>query len=148
MLFINRYLNEIKWSYLPMEISNIDFSYFLGQAVNEVNTDKNLPLGMSFDKGGLIVECPWRIRRGKEIIIGTSDCREAPKKFSHQTVEKLLLKKTIRNIVFYEDFSLLVIKFGDNLFLDMFHDSNYFEGWQLSGENDFDLISLPGGSNY
>ncbi len=28
---------------------------------------------------------------------------------------------------------------------NLFHDSNYFEGWQLSGDDGFDLISFPGG---
>lgn len=128
-----------------MKKSKIDFSYFIGQAVIEVNTEEDIPLGMSFDTGGLIVECPWRLRRGKEIIIGTSDCVNAPNKFPYKTIEQILMKKKIENITFYEEFSFLVIDFDGNVSLDLFHDSSYFEGWQLSGDNGFDFISLPGG---
>lgn len=38
--------------------SSIDFNYFSGQSVIEVNTEKNLPLGLGFSNGGLIIECP------------------------------------------------------------------------------------------
>ncbi|WP_240468662.1 hypothetical protein [Gracilibacillus sp. YIM 98692] len=128
-----------------MKKSDIDFSYFIGQLVTEVNTEVDLPLGMGFDQGGLIVECPWRIRREKEIIIGASDCVHAPNKYSHKNVKQLLLEKKITDISFYEEFSLLVIEFDESIFLDLFHESNYFEGWQLNGYEGFDLISLPGG---
>ncbi|MEI5907081.1 hypothetical protein WAK64_08425 [Bacillus spongiae] len=129
-----------------MKISDINFSYFIGQKVNEVNTDESHPFGIRFEGGGLIVECPWRIRRGNSILIGTSDCKYAPEKFSHHTVEKLLKKKAIEAITFYEEFSIFIIKFEENVSLEMFHDSSYFEGWQLTGDNNFDLISLPGGN--
>ena len=43
------------------KLSNLDFKYFIGQKVTEVNTEKNLPLGMTFDTAGLIIECPWRL---------------------------------------------------------------------------------------
>lgn len=128
-----------------MNISKIDFNDFIGQVVKEINTEKNLPLGMIFSKGGLIIECPWRIRIGKEIKIWDSDCRFAPDIYSHKVVEKLLLNKEIENILFYENFSLLTINFRGRLSLDLFHDSNYFEGWQLNGNNGFELTSLPGG---
>lgn len=128
-----------------MEKSNINFNYFVGQKIIEINTEENLPFGMCFDNGGLIVECPWRLRKLKTIIIGSSDCIGSPDKYSHKKVETLLLDKRIESITFFEDFSMLVIAFEGNYFLDLFHDSNYFEGWQLHGDNGFDLISLPGG---
>jgi hypothetical protein len=128
-----------------MNKSNIDFSFFISQLVTEVNTEDNLPLGISFCKGGLIIECPWRLRIEKEIIIGTSDCINAPDRYSKKTINQILIDKKIVGINFYEDFSLLVIDFESNFSLDIFHDSNYFEGWQLSGDNGFDLISYPGG---
>jgi hypothetical protein len=128
-----------------MNKSNIDFSYFISQIVTEVNTEDNLPLGISFNKGGLIIECPWRLRKEKEIIIGTSDCNNAPDRYSKKTIKQILMDKIIVGIDFYEGFSLLVINFEGNLSLHIFHDSNFFEGWQLNGDNGFDLISYPGG---
>ncbi|WP_275898341.1 hypothetical protein [Peribacillus alkalitolerans] len=40
------------------KLTNIDFNYFIGQMVTEVNTEENLPLGMTFETGGLLIECP------------------------------------------------------------------------------------------
>jgi len=125
--------------------SNINFNYFVGQKILEINTEENLPLGIRFDNGGLIVECPWRLRKIKTIIIGGSDCISSPDNYSHKKVETLLMGKKVESITFFEDFSMLVIEFEGNYSLDLFHDSNYFEGWQLYGDNGFDLISLPGG---
>jgi hypothetical protein len=125
-------------------LSKIDFGYFIGQLVTDVNTEENLPLGIIFEKGTLIVECPWRIRKSKEIIIGETDCISAPKKFSHNNVKKLLVSKKILNISFYEEL-ILIIEFEDNLTIELFHSSSYFEGWNLQGDNGFDLITLPGG---
>jgi hypothetical protein len=52
------------------KLSNIDFKYFIGQKVTEVTTEKDAPLGMTFDTAGLIIECPWRLLVSKEIVIG------------------------------------------------------------------------------
>ncbi|WP_198158880.1 hypothetical protein [Robertmurraya korlensis] len=71
-------------------LSKIDFSYFAGQVVTDVNTEENQTLVITFEKGYLMVECPWRIRKGKEIILGETDCIiSAPKKFSRKNIKKL-----------------------------------------------------------
>lgn len=54
--------------------------------------------------------------------------------------------KGIVNILHFEEISDLVVEFQGGIHLELFHDSNYFEGWQLSGVNGFYLLSLPGGS--
>jgi hypothetical protein len=122
----------------------MDFGYFIGQVVIDVNTEENLPLGIVFEKGSLIVECPWRLRKNKEILIGETDCISEPKKFSHKTVKKLLQSKKILNISFIEEL-VFNIEFEENLKFEVFHASNYFEGWNLQGDNGFNLFSLPGG---
>lgn len=126
------------------KLSEMDFSYFIGQFVTEVNTEENLPLGIIFEKGSLMVECPWRIRKGSEIILGETDCISEPQKFSHKNVKKLLVSKKILNIAFYEHL-LFVIEFEDNLTFDLFHASSYFEGWSLKGDDGLDVFTLPGG---
>lgn len=128
------------------KISNIDFTNFTGQKVIEVNTEKNLPLGIDFETGSIIIECPWRLQVSNEVVIGYTDCIQAPDKYSHKNVEKLLLGKSILNIIHFEEISDLVVEFEGNILLELFHDSNYFEGWQLRGDNGFYLFTLPGGS--
>ncbi|MFJ5763667.1 hypothetical protein ACIQAA_32180 [Neobacillus sp. NPDC093182] len=124
--------------------SKIDFGYFIGQVVTDVNTEENQPLGIIFEKGWLMVECPWRIRKGKEIILGETDCISEPKKFSHKNVKKLLVSKRILNISFYEQL-IFIIEFEGNLTFELFHASSYFEGWTLQGDDGFDVFTLPGG---
>ena len=128
------------------KLSNIDFKYFIGQKVTEVNTEKNLPLGMTFDTAGLIIECPWRLQVSNEVVIGYTDCIQASDRYSHKSVESILLGKRILNILHFEGISDLVVEFEGSIYLELFHDSNYFEGWQLSGENGFYLFTLPGGT--
>ena len=128
------------------KLSNIDFKYFIGQKVTEVTTEKDEPLGMTFDRAGLIIECPWRLQVSKEIVIGYSDCIHSPDRFSHKNVKKILTEKKIVNILHFENISDLVVEFEGNIYLELFHDSTYFEGWQLSGENGFYLFTLPGGT--
>ncbi|WP_298469131.1 DUF6188 family protein [uncultured Psychrobacillus sp.] len=128
------------------KLSNVDFKYFIGQKVTEVNTEKNLPLGMTFDTAGLIIECPWRLQVSNEVVIGYSDCIQASDRYSHKSVENILLGKRIMNILHFEGISDLVVEFEGSIYLELFHDSSYFEGWQLSGENGFYLFTLPGGT--
>ncbi|MED3575209.1 hypothetical protein [Cytobacillus praedii] len=68
----------------------MDFRFFIGQVVTDVNTEENLPLGIVFEKGSLIFECPWRLRKNKNILIGETDCISDPKKFSYKTVKTIL----------------------------------------------------------
>lgn len=125
-------------------LSKIDFSYFAGQVVTDVNTEENQTLVITFEKGYLTVECPWRIRKDKEIILGETDCISAPQKFSRNDINKLLLSKKIVNISFYEQL-IFIIEFEDNFNFELFHASSYFEGWSLQGTQGFDLFTLPGG---
>jgi hypothetical protein len=129
------------------KLSNIDLNSFIGQKVTEVRVDKNLPLVMIFESGRLIVECPWRLQVKKEIAIGYSDCIHSPERYSHKKIEKILTGKGIVKILHFDEISDLVIEFEGDIILELFHDSNYFEGWQLSGDKGFDLVSLPGGSS-
>ncbi|MEK9198443.1 hypothetical protein ACH0B5_11865 [Ureibacillus sp. 179-F W5.1 NHS] len=128
------------------KLSTIDFHYFIGQKITEVNTEKNVPFGMEFESGSLIIECPWRILTSNEVVIGYSDCLQSPDQYSYKEVEKILTGKRIVNIFHFEHISDLVLEAEGNIYVELFHDSNYFEGWQLRGDNEFYLVSLPGGS--
>ena len=125
-------------------LSKLDFGYFIGQVVTSIHTEENQPLGIILEKGWLMVECPWRIRKGKDIILGETDCVSEPEKFSHKNLKKLLISKKILNISFFEQL-ILIIEFEDNLTFELFHASSYFEGWSFQGDNGFDVFTLPGG---
>ena len=131
---------------LYRKISSIDFKYFIDQKVSEINTEKDMPLGIVFETADLIIECPWRVQVNNEIVIGYTDCKHAPDRYSHINVEKILKGKKIMNILHFEGISDLVLELEGGLYLELFHDSNYFEGWQLRGDNGFYLFTLPGGT--
>ena len=128
------------------KLSNIDFSYFIGQKVEEVNTEKNIVFGMTFESGYLTIECPWRIRCANEVAIGYSDVLHSGGKFSHKNAEQILMGKRIVNIFHFEQISDLVVEFENGIYLELFHDSSYYEGWQLGTEKGLYLFTLPGGS--
>lgn len=130
---------------LYRKLSDIDFSYFIDQTVVGVNTEKNVAFGMTFESSYLIIECPWRIKSSHEVLIGYSDILHSKGKFTHRDAETILVGKRIRNIFHFEKVSDLVLEFEDGIYLELFHDSTYFEGWQLGAENGLLLVSLPGG---
>ena len=129
------------------KLSSIDFSLFIGQTVVEVNTDKNIAFGMTFESSYLTIECPWRIRASNEVLLGYSDIIHSKGKFTHKHAEKILLGKRIINMVHFEEVADLIVEFEDNIYVELYHDSTYFEGWQLGADNGFLLVSLPGGAS-
>lgn len=128
------------------KLSDIDFSHFIGQRVTEVKSEAGLLLGVFFEKGVLIIECPWRLRDMQQIIKGYSDCKQWSRLLLRESLEKQIKGKRIVSIQHYENTSDFVLELEEDLFLELFHDSNMFEGWQLQGEQGLHVVSLPGGS--
>ncbi len=122
--------------------SDADFSFFVNQKIKSILLDDNLPLTVYFPNGRLIAECSWRISSKQGILYGSSDVVELGLK----KLKKLLEKKTVANIHHYMHVSDLVIEFNDQTYLELFHNSSYYEGWELIGEAGFHVVSLPGGS--
>ncbi|WP_242217781.1 hypothetical protein [Bacillus cereus group sp. BfR-BA-01380] len=123
-------------------ISEQNFPKLLGQSVKEINPEVQLPLIIIFEDGHLTVECAWRIRNHSEVQVGKPDYEL--EKFRKIT-RKLLRNRKVQKVHHFSPISDLTIEFDENIFLDIFHDSGFFEGWQLSIGNDFH-VALPGGS--
>lgn len=130
---------------IELSQNNIDFGYFIGQIVTHIDTDTNVFLRLIFEEGRLSAECPWRLRKKKEILVGETDCISAPEKYSRLHLNRLLKNKKILSISYYEELVLLTIEFEGDLFFDLFHNSSYFEGWTLQGNNGLEVFTLPGG---
>ena len=126
-------------------MSDLDFSYFYGQKLIDVDTEKRRFLRLIFEHSQLSVECSWRLRDKGGILIGESDCVSAPDKFSRKSLEKLIKNRKIVEITFYEELFLLSVKLENDLYFDLFHNSTYFEGWVLTGDNGLDFFTVPGG---
>lgn len=124
--------------------NQIDFSYFIGQTLVDINTDNNSFLLLILNNGNLSVECPWRLRSKKEILIGEVDCISAPERYSRKGLKRMLMNKKVKNIIFYKELFILSIEFEGDLLFDLFHNSNYFEGWVLQGDS-LEIFSVPGG---
>ncbi|MDT2046308.1 MULTISPECIES: DUF6188 family protein [Bacillaceae] len=124
----------------------MDFTYFYGQQVINIIHQYDNPLSLEFSNGGLVIECPWRLKKGDDVIAGQADWKLNTSFEWRYHITKKLLGKQINNIVWYEDLNILRVYLTEDYLLDLFQDSAMFEGWDLHGENGFSFISLPGGS--
>ena len=61
-----------------------------------------------------------------------------------KSVRELLIGKTIEDVQLLEQCPLLIVQFG-NIFLDVFHASSFFDGWNLTDNEDFYIFSMHGG---
>ncbi|MBM7703925.1 DUF6188 family protein [Priestia iocasae] len=126
------------------EIDTINFTSFINQVVLHVSIDEH-PLMMTFTEGGIVIECPWRLRKKDKIIVGQADWNASEASFHRQRVKSCLLGHTIQQISWCKEIGLMRIEFEEDYVLDVFHDSTMYEGWDLYGNDGFSFISLPGG---
>lgn len=123
--------------------SDINFNQFLNQKVIDIN--RMYPI-ITFEEGFLTIECSWRLRRENSILVGSAETEVKNRRDrAYEIFEEALIKNTIKAITHYEDISDLCITFNNNIYVDLFHESSLYEGWQLSGESGFLLVSTPGG---
>lgn len=125
---------------------HINLERFIGRKVIEIN--EMFPI-LTFDKGGyLTIECSFRLRDNKLILVGCGEYRlEKTHKESHDKLSNLLLGKSIKQISFIPPVSDLIIDFENELFLELFSDSNILESWTLSDGKGFELISATAGQS-
>ncbi|MTH53983.1 hypothetical protein GKZ89_11250 [Bacillus mangrovi] len=125
---------------------SLDFPYFKGQKIAKLETGNPLPLILHFTKGGLVIECPWRLKLGGKIVVGLTDFQTAETKKDYlDKLTALLAGQEIQNVCWWKEAEILRIKTANGAVLDVFHNSASFEGWELFGDNEFSFISLPGG---
>ena len=123
------------------KLGKINFKEFIGQKVTAIDSDVHFII--QFEKGSLIIECPWRIRDKDGILLGESDIKSNQREW--KTVKELLISKTIQDIQLLEQCPLLIVQ-CDNIFIDVFHSSSFFDGWTLTDEKDFYIFSMHGGN--
>lgn len=125
-------------------MNKISFEKFIGKKVAEIKGMQ--PLFIFEGEESLIVECSWRLRNKKTILVGCAeyDSQETHQK-AYEKLSNLLLGQKINDIVITSSVSDLNVKFDNGLFLELFSDSNIYESWTLSDGKDLMIISLPGG---
>lgn len=123
------------------KISKVTFTEFIGQKVTAVESNPSFII--EFEKGALIIESPWRVRDANEILLGETDIQSNQREW--KAIKELLIGKTIEDVQLLEQCPLLIVQ-CDNLFLDVFHASSFFDGWTLTDEEDFYMFSMHGGS--
>lgn len=143
MLFNNVYLLERQGI---SQMSKISLERFMGKQVVEIH--HMYPILIFDGKESLTIECSWRLRNKKMILVGHSEysSQETHQK-SNGKLSDLLLGKRIKDIKITSVISDLIIEFENGLFLELFSDSNIYESWTLSDGKNFMLISLPGGKS-
>ena len=123
--------------------SGINFNPIIGQVVTEIN--RMYPI-IHLNNGHLTIECPWRLRDGNKIIVGRAETEiEDKKEKAFLDFEGVLFNRRITQVYHYDDISDLTIIFEGDKFLELFHDSSWYEGWTLQGPGNFLVVSTPGG---
>jgi hypothetical protein len=123
------------------------FSFLLGQTMVSglIGEDEEWRMfGIELTDWFLIIECPWRIRDGKWIRTGSIDLKAG--KCSYTDVYDLLRRRKVTKVEFGERTGDLRIEFDRKVWLELFHDSGWFEAWMLRERNgNREFIALPGG---
>lgn len=123
------------------QTSGITFKEFIGQKITAIDSEVNFIV--QFEKGAIIIECPWRIRDLNGVLVGETDIQSNQREW--QTVADLLVGKTLQDLQLFENCPFLILQ-CDGLFLDIFHASSFFDGWTLTDEDDAYFFSMHGGS--
>lgn len=128
-----------------METKRVSFEKFIGKKVVEINGF--LPV-FTFNEGEYLrIECSWRLRNKKIIILGEAEYKsESTHDEYHKKLLELLLNQEIKDIKLNPIISDLSIYFSNDLLLEIFCNSSYYENWELGDKDDTFLISFPGGS--
>ena len=125
-------------------MNDIILDKFTGKKVIEIN--EMYPILVFEEDGFLTIECSWRLRNSKNILVGCSEYSfEKTHKETHKKLLKFLIGKAIKNIKFIPPVSDLIIGFENGLYLELFSNSNIYESWTLSDGKGFDLISATAG---
>jgi hypothetical protein len=125
-------------------MNKISFERFIGKRIVEIND--MYPILIFDGEESLTVECPWRLRNEKTILVGSSEYKsQATNQKAKEKISSLLLGQKINNIIITPSVSDLNIQFSNGLLFELFSDSNIYESWTLSDGKDFMVISLPGG---
>ena len=125
-------------------MNKISFERFIGKRIVEIND--MYPILIFDGEESLTVECPWRLRNEKTILVGSSEYKsQVTHQKAREKLSNLLLGQKINDILITSSVSDLNIQFSNGLLFELFSDSNIYESWTLSDGKDFMVISLPGG---
>lgn len=117
-----------------------DVDRLVGQKVTAFDAEAGIVLRL--ENGAITIECPWRVRSVEQILVGETDIRSNQQVI--RSFEELVVGKTIQDIQLFENCPFVIIQL-DDLFLDIFHASAFFDGWTMTDEEDFYLFSMHGG---
>jgi hypothetical protein len=123
------------------------FSFLVGQKMVSGlagEDEECMMFGVALTDHWLIIECPWRIRNGLGVLMGDSDLHA--KKISYTGIYDLLRQKEVTNVYYNETTADLCIEFDREYYLDLFHESGWFEAWEIRDrKGSRQIIALPGG---
>lgn len=119
---------------IKLKLSNIDFSVFIGQQVVSINPVGIELVNIKFNNGSLNIECSWRIRNEKGVLVAYTDTKREDNPCSKNAldeIQKQLANQIITNIYHFEPTEDLIIEFNNTILLDLFIDTTIYESYQI-----------------
>ena len=113
----------------------------VGKKVAEIND--MYPILIFDGEESLTVECSWRLRNEKTILVGSIEYKsQETHQKAKEKLSNLLLGQKIKDITITSALSDLKIQFCNGDLFELFTDSSIYESWTLSDGKDFMLIAF------
>ncbi|AZB44017.1 hypothetical protein CEF21_17790 [Bacillus sp. FJAT-42376] len=124
-----------------MDDQNSLFTFFIGKKIIDYRHGTPYPLEIFLENGGISAECPWRLHKNGVTAVGSTDYLYVSSILEVYEKFNCISGKIILGIKFYEQVNVLSLEFSEGYQLDLFHDSEHFEGWELYAKTGLSIIS-------
>jgi hypothetical protein len=125
-----------------LSMDSNELSFMVTQSVCSISkSGSTTMINLEFDSVNLNIECFWRLRDTKHILITSDDKKHPDYNWSKDPIEeinRILAGKHIRSCYLVKETEDLFIQFENDIWLDVIRDSTMFESWQIdAGEQGY-----------
>lgn len=125
-----------------LSMDSNELSFMVTQSVCSISkSGSTTMINLEFDSVNLNIECFWRLRDSKHILITSDDKKHPDYNWSKDPIEeinRILAGKHIRSCYLVKETEDLFIQFENDIWLDVIRDSTMFESWQIdAGEQGY-----------
>jgi hypothetical protein len=118
-----------------LSMESNELSFMVKQSVSSISkTGSTTTIFVEFNSVNLNIECFWRIRDSKRVIITSEDKKHPDEDWSKDPIEeinRILAGKHIQSCYIVKETEDLFIHFENDIWLDVIRDSTIYESWQI-----------------